>query len=205
MTTSVVLSLSREAYQLTLMDEDQDATKSVERLSGVNDAQVDRLRGVQSIGWIYDLIPSSARKEVAKILLDVRVQPKIELLQSGRVAGVLLLILDGEVAFTGDQQKKTREGGMWRESALGELCSDTVLGSGDVVALGRPGDEAMLAAFHSTSPNAEGKLRCLGGTYHHTTLMTRTKVHYLALPLAELVALIGPHSNIIASTDGRRA
>ena len=159
MTTSVVLSLSREAYQLTLMDEDQDATKSVERLSGVNDAQVDRLRGVQSIGWIYDLIPSSARKEVAKILLDVRVQPKIELLQSGRVAGVLLLILDGEVAFTGDQQKKTREGGMWRESALGELCSDTVLGSGDVVALGRPGDEAMLATFHSTSTSAEGKLR----------------------------------------------
>ena len=65
---------------------------------------------------------------------------------------------------------------MWRESALGELCSDTTLRRGDVIALGRPGDEAMLAAFHSASASAEGKLRCIGGSHHGTTLTTRSEV-----------------------------
>ena len=199
MVESEVLALSREAYQLTLMNEDQVDDAAVAA------ADISRLKDLQSIAWVYELIPSAARKEVAKILLEVNVQPKVELLQPGRVAGVLLVILSGEIAFTGDAQKKTRDGGVWRESGLGELCADTVLRGGDVIALGRPGDEAMLAAFHATSPNAEGKLRCLGGTHHHTGLVTRSKVHYLALPLAELVHLIGPHGSIIASPDGRRA
>ena len=212
MCNTEVLALSREAYQLTLMDEDISETgqgaspsKRAAEETVTDPTQLARLRGMQSVQWVYDLVPAAARKEVAKILLEVNVQPKIELLQRGRVAGVLLLILEGEIAFTGDAQKRSRDDGVWRESALGELCSDTVLGAGDVIALGRPGDEAMLAAFHASSPNAEGQLRCLGGTHHHTQLMTRSKVHYLALPLAELVHLIGPHSSIIASTDGRRA
>ena len=211
-----VYVLSREAYQLTLMDEDQGGGDGSSPNSSFNNknkgegdvdaASFSRLKELQSTSlWVYDLLPSAARRDLSKIQLDISVGPKVQLLQKGRIAGVLLVILSGEVQFTGDQKKKTRDGGMWRESAYGELCSDTLLKAGDVVALGRPGDEAMLALFHSSSENASGKLRCLGGTYHATTLLTKSAVRYLAIPMTELVHLIGPHSSIIASTDGRRA
>lgn len=171
----------------------------------IDSAVQQQVQGLRTAKWVYDLIPSSARKDVSKIMLDIKVGAGIELLQPGRVAGVLLVILSGTVEFRGDAMKKTRDGGIWRESGLGELCSDTFLQAGDVVALGRPGDECMLSAFHSTSASAEGKLRCLGGTHHHTTLTTKDAVHYIALPLQELIFMIGPHAGIIASPEGRRA
>lgn len=77
------------------------------------------------------------------------------LLQPGHVAAVLLVIVSGSVNFQGDPSKKTRDGGMWRDSALGELCSDAVLSAGDVIALGRPGDEGMLAQFHAMSSTSQ--------------------------------------------------
>ena len=63
---------------------------------------------------------------------------------------------------------------------------------GSCIVLGKPGDEGMMTAFHSASVSAEGKLRCVGGTYHQTNMRTITQVQYHALPLAELLALIGP-------------
>ena len=63
----------------------------------------------------------------------------------------------------------------------------------------------MFAAFHTMSTSMSRKLRCLGGTHHQTTLKSLSNVHYVAMPITELVHLIGPHADIIASTDGRRS
>ena len=49
------------------------------------------------------------------------------MLKSGQVGGVLLLLLEGDLQFTGDPHKVHRDGGVWRASAFGELCTDALL------------------------------------------------------------------------------
>jgi hypothetical protein len=132
-----VLSLSREAYQLILMDEDTDPAEPTTG-ANIDQTQLSRLTGLRTAKWVYDLIPPQNRKDLARVVIDITVGANVNLLQSGRVAGVLIVITRGKVSFHGDASKKTRDGGIWRESALGELCSDTTLTAGDVVALGRP-------------------------------------------------------------------
>ena len=66
------------------------------------------------------------------------------LLTSGRVGGVLVLIVAGEVAFAGDPHKAGRDGGAWRPASFGELCASGTLRAGDALAIGTPSEEATL-------------------------------------------------------------
>ena len=45
-----------------------------------------------------------------------------------------------------------------RASCGGELCVSAVLGAGDALAIGRPGDEALLATLHAVATDEAGVL-----------------------------------------------
>ena len=191
-----VLALTREAYQLILMDDDESA---------LDDSQQQRLAALEkSARWLHDLIADAARKDVARTMMEVTTNEGASLLQSGRVAGICLILLSGTIKFRGDALKRLKDGGAWRESALGDLCADATLEVGDVVASGRPGDEAMLAAIHAMSTVAEGKLRCLGGTHHQTSLLASTEVRYLALPISELLHFISAGRQVRVAAPRRQ-
>eukprot|EP00966_Prymnesium_polylepis_P182035 4217151-Prymnesium_polylepis.1 len=53
------------------------------------------------------------------------------------------------------------------------------MGPGDVLALGKPGDEGVLAALHAAQTNP-GQLRLLGGTHHYCRATSTTPVEVRA-------------------------
>ena len=58
---------------------------------------------------------------------------------SSPIGPVLAIVLSGELTVAGDASKATRDDGIWRVAALGELSADATLKSGDVFAIGAPG------------------------------------------------------------------
>lgn len=97
---------------------------------------------------------------------------------------------------------------MWRVAAFGDLCTDTALHPGDILALGRPGDEGLLAVLYAHAAAAfpqRGQLRLLGGSHHRCVAKAMGEVRCTALPLQEYLNLL-PHSDaILSSTDGIRS
>lgn len=72
-----VLSLSREAYQLVLMGDDSSESAPTAKVSddrSADDASSEQLALLRAVGWIQDLVPAQARKDVAKTLLEISVR-----------------------------------------------------------------------------------------------------------------------------------
>jgi len=124
------------------------------------------------------------------------------MLKSSQVGGVLLLLLDGELQFSGDPHKIHRDSGVWHSAAFNELCTDAILGAGDVVAIGRPGDEGLLAVLYNAAEQSTGKLKLLGGSNHRCSVRSLTEVRFLAIAMQELLHYIGPAPAILSSHDG---
>ena len=160
------------------------------------------------------------------------------MLKSGQVGGVLLLLLEGDLQFTGDPHKVHRDGRVRRASAFGarahttpdttpsppppqnltpfpapsppgELCTDAVLRAGDVLAIGRPGDETMLAVLYNaameTEKPPEGQPKLLEGRTTAARSARLTEVRFLAIAMPELLHYIGPAPAVLQSPDGIRA
>ena len=123
---------------------------------------------------------------------------------------MLLLLLEGELQFTGDPHKVHRDGGVWRAAAFGNLCTDAILGPGDVLAIGKPGDEGMLAVLYAaknqeSSGGSMHSLKLLGGSSHRCSVRSLTEVRFLAIALQELLHYIGPAPAVLSSHDGVRS
>ena len=71
-----------------------------------------------------------------------------------------------------------------------------MLRAGDVLAIGRPGDETMLAVLYNaameTEKPPEGQLKLLGGSNHRCSIRSLTEVRFLAIAMPELLHYIGP-------------
>jgi hypothetical protein len=142
---------------------------------------------------------------VGKAMQEVRVPGGESMLKHGQVGGVLLLLLEGELQFSGDPHKGHRDAGVWRSAAFGELyaappldpptrqqsrharcprlraarrrrCTDAILGPGDVVAIGRPGDEGLLAVLYKAAAekSRQGVLKLMGGSGHRCGMRSLT-------------------------------
>ena len=140
-----------------------------------------------------------------------------------QVGGVLLLILKGEVHFAGDPHKGGRDGGAWRPSAIGELCTSATLGPGDAIAVGKPSEEAILACLHANyegggggggddvgvgqdgAGSGGGRLKLLGGSYHRCAALALTEVEVVMIPTAELATVAADAPPLLGGQQGIRA
>ena len=140
--------------------------------------------------WLSDSLLSSC-SDISRLLLEVKTDAMVELLQAGHVGGVVLVVLSGQVECMSD--------------CLNSV-SEMVLSKGDVIAVGQPGEEALLAFFHTHSADV-GNLRCLGGTHHQKILQTATGMHYLLLPIRDVVhSMLGAHlHSALSCANGLRA
>jgi serine/threonine protein kinase/CRP-like cAMP-binding protein len=213
---SEVFKLTRAAYQVTLI-EGSDTTESDGTSSNDSPEGSLRLPILRGYPWLHDQIRAIHRGRVVSSLSSLLpVFAGDPLLLSGQVGGVLLLVLKGEVQFTGDALKGSRADGVWRASAVGELCTSGTLGPGDAIALGRPGDEAMLATMHAvgtdevdqpagTATAMGGQLKLLGGSHHKCAAVALTYVEVMLVSMSELVSLIADSPAVLSSRAGVRA
>lgn len=241
---AMAFRLTRAAYQVTLIDggEDEDesgkaaaAGPSSSKSAGSSSSnrgkgpkgggsssessspkgQKRGARELRRFPWIHEQVRPMHRSKLISALSTVLPLRKGEpVLTSGRVGGVLLMILKGEVQFEGDSSKASREGGMWRASSNGELCGSAKLVAGDALALGRPGDEALLATLHmaatgdgaaGTASGGSGQLRLLGGTHHKCKAIALDDLEVLMIPMAELTSLAADSPAVLSNRSGIRA
>ena len=153
---SSVFSLSRAAYQLTLI-EGTDMLAEDGTIRNDDDGSSARLQALSHFPWLLRQVRPRHRERLVSSTSDVQhVQEGEPLLLSGHVGGVLVLIIRGEVHVAGDAHKAIRDGGAWRASATGELCATATLGPGDALAIGNPNEEAVLACLHAAGDGSGG-------------------------------------------------
>lgn len=218
---SQAFKLSRAAYQMTLVEGCDVITEEGNVANAADDEYKDstvRLPILRQFPWLHDQIrPMHRGRVVAALSNPISVSAGDPLLRSGQVGGVLLMILKGEVQFTGDAHKMAREEHAWRASSLGELCTSGTLGPGDALAIGRPGDEALLATLHATiteeaggAPGSgdgghNGALKLLGGSKHHCAAVALTDAEIMLISMNELISLVADAPSVLSSREGVRA
>jgi len=154
---SSVFSLSRAAYQLTLI-EGTDMLAEDGTIRNDDDGPSARLQALRRFPWLLRQVRPLHRERLVSSTSDVQhVHEGEPLLASGHVGGVLVLIIRGEVHVAGDAHKAIRDGGAWRASTVGELCATATLGPGDALAIGNPDEEALLACLHATGDGSGGE------------------------------------------------
>ena len=210
---SQVFRLARGDYQAALKDENVGSGQG--KAQGAEEAT--RLPILRKFPWLHDQIrPMHRGRVVASMTKPVAFAPGDPVLQSGKVGGVLMMIVKGELQFTGDPQKATRDSGVWRSSSVGELCGNATMREGDALAIGRPGDEALLATLHESfidglgisagsGSQASGQLRLLGGTHHHCTAVAVTAVEAILIAMPELQTFVADSPTILSNQAGIRA
>ena len=59
--------------------------------------------------------------------------------ESSPLGPAIVVVMDGGLQLSGDPSKASRDDGLWRVSAFGDLAADAKLKAGDVFAIGQPG------------------------------------------------------------------
>ena len=108
----------------------------------------------ESPPWFLSLLPAGEEKAKQKALLKTLQEVALEAGEttfgaSSPIGPAIVLVLDGEIQITGDPTKATRDDGLWRVSAFGDLATDATMRTGDVFAVGGPGDEGRLALLYA--------------------------------------------------------
>lgn len=194
------------AYQLALLEGSVVSTTDASK-EAASDA---RIKVLERFAWLLDQVRSTKQsRHAAAIPEAVPVLEGEPLLRSGQVGGVVVLVLRGKIDFVGDEEKATRNDARYHSSATGDLCTSATLREGDVLAIGLPEDEGMLAVRHGVLTEALGKtagsavgkrgrLRLLGGTHHACrVVVSGPETELIFISMEELTSIIADSSGIV--------
>ena len=217
-----VFRISRAAYIITLQDvveggqaADAHGARRSERRDVGAASSVE-----EAAPWLFDALAAEEgqQKNLVRTVQELALEQGDAACESASPWGpTIFVVTAGELEFQGDSSKASRDGGLWRVSSMGELCTDTTLLEGDVFAIGRPGDEGLLAILYShwidseakseaqlltqqgkdadegsikTSLRSRHKLRLLGGSLNGCFIRAITDTRCSLVPFKEYLHLL---------------
>ena len=227
-----VFRLSRAAYQLAMMEEGGGTLGNMKMKGGKKE---DGSTLEKIAPWVFDSIGDTAMMSV-EVLKDYKGLLKAASdfpLEAGEhafshtaerdlIGPALILVGSGELDFKGDPNKAANSDGLWRVSALGDMCADTTLTEGDVLGIGSPGDEGLLALAYMQYAEQQAKsrgggesfksrfrsqnqLRLLGGSRHRCSVRAITQAHLHILPLKNYMCILPISDHFLGNPDAIRS
>jgi len=188
------LSLSRQKYQLTVMnlgDDDGGEDTSFSRNSSTEEDDQESVFEVAP--WLESILADGGRTAADKAFSSQKLETGDVLFDGRPSCSMVAVVQRGIMGCDGDAKKG--EGDLKR---------------GDVVVVGSPGQEGLLAALHAAAdPGDKGGLRLLGGSGKDWLLTARmepnTTTRVMCMPLAELQQHLILPDDILATAGGARS
>jgi cGMP-dependent protein kinase len=229
----IVFRISRAAYLLSLLESGEDGNEQQQTAGTLTGKMKDRrTHPIETASrWLFSLLGETGEQErkvdyrnLLKAVQEVFLEPgESSFGEESPIGAAIAVVTQGSLTFTGDASKASRDDGIWRVSAFGELCSSTTLNEGDVFAIGRPGDEGILAVLYGhhvdqqqggagegeaaslkNSFRTQNKLRLLGGSHHRCRVEAIDDVRLQLIPLKEYMNLLPISEHLLNSTDAIR-